>query len=207
MKDAVDRLTPLGVMVLALLEEGDMHPYEMMRLLRQRRDDRLTSITNGTLYHTVSRLERCGLLAEVGVDREGNRPERTTYTVTDAGREAVPEWVRRELGRIDRPAEFRIAVSEAHNLPRDEVIDLLRRRRAAITGEHLLHREGLQSSRERGVSEQYLLEIEREERLLETELRWLDDLIQRLDAASFPWGAEDPTRTDHHHEPRKAARL
>src|SRR5690242_7590171 len=102
MKDAVDRLTPLGLMLLGLLGEGDMHPYEMIRLLRIRRDDRLVTITNGTVYHTVARLERAGLVAEVGVDREGNRPERTTYTVTDAGARAAIEWVRRELPRTDR---------------------------------------------------------------------------------------------------------
>ena len=78
MQDAVDRLTPLGVMVLALLGEGDMHPYEMIRLMRFRRDDRLVAITNGTMYHTVGRLEKAGLVTEVGVDRDGNRPERTT---------------------------------------------------------------------------------------------------------------------------------
>ena len=47
-------------MVLALLGEGDMHPYEMIRLMRIRRDDRLVTITNGTMYHTVARLERAG---------------------------------------------------------------------------------------------------------------------------------------------------
>src|SRR3954453_2332617 len=115
MQDVVSRLTPLGVMVLAMLGEGDMHPYEMIRLMRQRRDDRLVAITNGTFYHTVGRLQRAGLLAEVGIDREGNRPERTTYAQTALGREAVGEWVRRELARIDRPAEFRIALAAAHN--------------------------------------------------------------------------------------------
>ena len=49
MKDAVARLTPLGVMVLALLREDDMHPYEMIRLMRQRHDDRIVSLTNGTM--------------------------------------------------------------------------------------------------------------------------------------------------------------
>ncbi|MBN9196812.1 MAG: helix-turn-helix transcriptional regulator, partial [Microbacterium sp.] len=72
-------------MVLALLREGDMHPYEMIRLMRQRSNDRMLTITNGTLYHTVGRLERAGLLDEVRIDRDGNRPERTTYTLTDLG--------------------------------------------------------------------------------------------------------------------------
>ena len=108
-----------------------MHPYEMIRLMRQRRDDRLVAITNGTLYHTVGRLERAGLVTEVGIDRHGNRPERTTYALT-SGRARSSEWVRRELPRIDRPGEFRIALAEAHNLDRDEVIALLRTRRAAL---------------------------------------------------------------------------
>ena len=128
-----------------------------------RRDDRLVAITNGTMYHTVGRLERAGLLAEVGVDREGNRPERTTYAVTDAGREAVAEWVRRELPRVDHPAEFRIALAEAHNLDRDEVVALLRTRRDALAAAQAEHRRGPAGRRSpRACPTQYLLELERE---------------------------------------------
>ena len=179
------KLTPLGVMVLALLREGDMHPYEMMRLMRQRRDDRLVPIQNGTFYHTVGRLERAGLLAEVGVDRDGNRPERTTYTLTDSGRDIVLDWVRRELPRIDRPAEFRVALAEAHNLPREEVLDLLGVRRAALAAALQMHTSGIADADLRGVPQQYLVELDREAALLEAELAWLDRLrrpAQRLDA-------------------------
>jgi DNA-binding PadR family transcriptional regulator len=207
-KDAVDRLTPLGLMVLALLREGDMHPYEMMRLMRQRHDDRLVSITNGTLYHTVGRLERAGLLDEVGVDRDGNRPERTTYTLTDEGRTAVDEWVRRELPRIDHPAEFRIALAEAHNLDRVEVVDLLRARRASLVREHLTHSGDRAEALERGIPEQFLIEVEREAILLETELRWIDDLIERLDRHAFAWGADELLpHSERYLTDRKAARL
>lgn len=208
MKDPVDRLTPLGLVVLALLDEGDMHPYEMMRLMRQRRDDRLVAITNGTMYHTVARLERAGLLEELGTDREGNRPERTTYRLTDAGRDAVAEWVRRELPRIDHPAEFRIALAEAHNLSSAEVVQLLKTRRVALAESHSLVREGLGDARDRGVPEQFLLEVEREENLLDVELHWLDGLIRRLDHHVFPWGAQELHRqSDQYRLHRKAARL
>ncbi|GAA1663517.1 PadR family transcriptional regulator [Microbacterium lacus] len=211
MKDAVDRLTPLGVMVLALLREGDMHPYEMMRLMRHRRDDRLVTITNGTLYHTVGRLERAGLLGEVGVDRDGNRPERTTYTLTGEGRDAVDEWVRRELPRIDRPAEFRIALAEAHNLERTVVVDLLRRRRDALSEDLSSLSAGHAGAQSRDVPEQFLLEVHRTEVLLRTDLAWLDALIERLDAHAFPWGvAEIATDSEHmknYDLDRKAARL
>lgn len=208
MTDPIERLTPLGLMVLALLDEGAMHPYEMMRLMRQRRDDRLVSITNGTMYHTVTRLERAGLLAEVGIDREGNRPERTTYALTDAGRDAVTQWVRRELPRIDRPAEFRVALAEAHNLDRDEVIHLLEERRAALIAACQELHDGHQQARAREVPEQFLLEVDREAAVLDAELSWLTGLVDRLEQHAFAWGsAELPANPERHLLDRKAARL
>lgn len=201
----MQRLTPMGVMILALLREGDMHPYEMVRLMRARRDERLLVITNGTLYHTVGRLQRAGLLDEVGIDREGNRPERTTYTLTDAGREALLIWLRQELSAIDRPSEFRIALAEAHNLERADTIVCLRARRAALDEGHGLHRDGLISARAEGAPEQVLVEFERQEVLLDAELRWIDSLIDRLEAEEFPWGPSAFDYSDRYRAQRKAA--
>lgn len=207
MRDDADRLTPLGLMVLALLREGDMHPYEMIRLMRQRHDDRLVAITNGTLYHTVGRLLRLGLLAELGVDREGNRPERTTYTLTDSGRAAVPEWVRRELPRSDRPEQFRIALSEAHNLRPDEVVDLLVARRETLAAQHRVLCDGLAKAAVREVPEVYLIEVRREAALLEADLHWLADFIVQLEHQRIDWDAGDPhVTTDRYLAQRKAAR-
>lgn len=201
----MQRLTPMGVMVLALLREGDMHPYEMVRLMRSRRDERLLSITNGTLYHTVGRLQREGLIDEVGIDREGNRPERTTYTLTDAGTDALVDWLRRELSVIDRPGEFRIALAEAHNLERADVIECLRTRRAALDEGHVMHRDGLVGARAKAVPEQVLVEFERQEVLLDAELRWIDSLIDRLEAEEFPWGPSAFEYSDRYRAQRKAA--
>jgi len=187
----VERITRLGFMILSLLREGDMHPYEMMRLMRQRHDDRFVAISNGTFYHTVGRLERLGLLVEVGVDRAGNRPERTTYALTDAGRAAVAEWVRRELPAVDRPDEFRVALAEAHNLERDEVVALLRRRRAALAAMHREHDEMATEAAEKAVPRQFLVEVERDGVLLAAEVAWLDDLITALVERAFPWGFDE----------------
>jgi len=204
-KSPVDTLTPMGVMVLALLREGDMHPYEMVRLMRSRRDERLLSITNGTLYHTVGRLQREGLIDEAGIDRDGNRPERTTYTLTDAGTDVLVDWLRRELSVIDRPAEFRIALAEAHNLERADVIESLRSRRDALDEGHVAHRDGLVDARAKAVPEQVLVEFDRQEVLLGAELRWLDSLLERLESEEFAWGPTAFENTDRYLAQRKAA--
>ncbi|MGN8026636.1 PadR family transcriptional regulator [Microbacterium sp. 22242] len=195
-------LTPLGVMVLALLREGDMHPYEMARLLRARRDDRIIPISNGTLYHTVSRLHGQGLLEEVGVDREGNRPERTTYAVTPAGTEAVREWVRRELGGTRRQTPFRVALAEAHNLERSEAIDLLTQRLALLRHELDALSEALHGANARDVHEQYLLEPLRHRLMLQADVDWLASLIHRMSSPDYAWGP-DPEHLPVHRKARQ----
>ncbi|ALJ22156.1 PadR family transcriptional regulator [Microbacterium sp. No. 7] len=191
MPDAVARLTPLGIVVLGLLREDDMHPYEMMRLIRHRRDDRLVRVSHGALYHTVARLGGAGLITEVGTERDGNRPERTTYALNEAGRAAAEAWVRRELGRIDRGTEFRVALAEAHVLPRDEVAALLRTRRDALAEQLEQLRAGLARAGARGIPYQFLVEGDRDRALLDADLRWTDGLLAALADPALPWGARE----------------
>lgn len=200
------QLTPVAIMALALLREDDMHPYEMIRLLRHRRDDRMVPLSNGTFYHTITRLQRAGYIDEVGIDREGNRPERTTYTLLPAGADAVQGWLRAELPRIDRPTEFRVALAEAHNLERDEVIALLRERAVLLAAEYETHRDGLQAAREQRVADQYLLEVERQELLLETESRWLEATINRLSDPQLTWGEDQMPPSEAYRSQREKAR-
>ena len=102
MSSSVTPLTPLTLAALALLAERPMHPYEMYQLSMQRRDHRLVKIKPGTLYHAVRRLAESGLVAVVSTEREGNRPERTTYEITDAGRDQLQSSVALMLAQVAR---------------------------------------------------------------------------------------------------------
>ena len=204
---AADRLTPLGVMVLSMLREDAMHPYEMIRLMRLRRDDRILSLTNGTFYHTVARLERAGLIASTGVDRDGNRPERTTYALTPAGSGAATAWVRRELVRTGRPTEFRVALAEAHDLARDEVIALLEGRRDLLRADAAELTLALAEARATGLPDQYLVEADRESALAAADLAWLDAFLGRLRDPDTIWGEHAGGKTSARYlAQRKAAR-
>lgn len=192
MTDAATRaLTPLAIVVLGLLRERPMHPYEMLRLMQQRRDDRLVGGSRGTLYHTVDRLERHGLITEAGVGREGNRPERTTYAISDAGAALADAWVRDNLARIDRILEFRVALSEAHVLPRADVIALLTARAAALRDHRGDVQATLASAHEREVPFQFLVELERELMMLDTDIRWVHGILTRLEDSALPWGPHE----------------
>src|SRR3954454_13480761 len=76
-------LTPLALAVLSLLNTEPMHPYEMRQRIRDYGIDHAVKVAPGSLYHTVERLAGQGLIEPVETTREGRRPERTVYAITE----------------------------------------------------------------------------------------------------------------------------
>src|SRR6266699_1315191 len=87
----------LALAVLSYLTQGPMHPYELGRTLRDHGDERSIKFNHGSLYLAVQQLARAGFVAAQATSRAGQRPERTVYAITDAGRAELRDWLR-ELG-------------------------------------------------------------------------------------------------------------
>jgi len=85
--------TPVALSVLNLLNERPMHPYEMRTRMRERGHDRAFRIRESSVYDTVARLAERGFIEPVDVNREGRRPERTVYAITEAGRDELLVWM------------------------------------------------------------------------------------------------------------------
>src|SRR5690242_15903931 len=107
------RRSPLALAILALLYEEPMHPYRMQQLIKEREKDDVVNVRQrASLYQTIDRLLRDGLIAIQETARSENRPERTVYRLTEMGREAVFTWVREMLATPAREyPEFPAAVS------------------------------------------------------------------------------------------------
>jgi DNA-binding PadR family transcriptional regulator len=117
---------PLALAVLTLLDERPMHPYEMSTTLRERHKEESIKLNYGSLYSVVTSLEKYGLISVQETVREGNRPERTIYAITEAGKVKMDDWL---SGLISTPAReftgFEAALSLMGALPPDQVIRLL----------------------------------------------------------------------------------
>lgn len=86
--------------LLGLLAGGAKHGYELKRA----HDDRMPRarpLAFGQVYSTLGRLERDGLVEPVGQDQAGG-PERTSYRLTDPGRERLAEW----LAEVEPPMPY-----------------------------------------------------------------------------------------------------
>lgn len=83
------------LLVLGLLKLQDMHGYQLSDLI-DKRLSYLTNLKKPTLYHLLSKLENEGLVTKT-VSREGNRPERFTYTLTHSGEAKFTELLQANL--------------------------------------------------------------------------------------------------------------
>lgn len=181
-------LTPLATSMLAMLCERPMHPYEMYREMVRRHEDRTVKIRPGSLYHTMDRLSAAELVVATGTDREGARPERTTYAITDAGRAAMAGWVRSVLTEpVKEYPRLPVALGEAHNLPRTEVIELVRARIAHLEAELAADEALVAEAYAHGVLEAHLLDADFMMETTRAELGWLRRLADRLEHKELSW--------------------
>ena len=84
---------PLALAVLALLVEGPTHPYDMARTLKYRHKEESIKLNYGSLYTVVEQLVRAGFVVAGDPVREAARPERTVYSLTEAGRAELYDWM------------------------------------------------------------------------------------------------------------------
>jgi DNA-binding PadR family transcriptional regulator len=181
-------LTPLGISALSLLVEEPMHPYEMYQLLMARHEDRLVKVRPGTLYHAVGRLEERGLVETAGTDREGNRPERTTYRITPSGREALTARLQDLLAEpVNEYPSFPLAVAEAYNLPAALVVELLDRRLVLLQEQLEFLQRGEAAVLKKDVARKYWIDLEYQQTMLRSEMGWIRSLQDQLRSGELPW--------------------
>jgi DNA-binding PadR family transcriptional regulator len=125
---------PLALAVLALLFERPMHPYEMAATLKQRKKGESIKLRYGTLYTVIDLLVKRGLIAARETSREGRRPERTVYALTQPGGDALRSWMQDLLrDPVNDYTQFEAGLSLLAVLPPDEAVMLLRQRALSLS--------------------------------------------------------------------------
>ncbi|WP_131742395.1 PadR family transcriptional regulator [Actinomadura roseirufa] len=172
----------LGLAVLSTVTIKPMHPYEMASLMRDRAKDRDMPIKWGSLYTVVRNLEKHGFLAVEGSGREGARPERTVYRITDAGREELADWVRELIEVPEREyPRFEAGLSTLGALGPDETAELLRRRLGTMEREIAEQREVLAGLADGAdMPRIFLVELEYDLAMRQAEAEWVRGLLGEL---------------------------
>jgi DNA-binding PadR family transcriptional regulator len=181
-------LTPLALAILELLTERAMHPYEMQQLIRERHTDQVVKVRAGSLYHTVERLRHAGLIEAVETGREGRRPERTVYEITETGRDQFHANLR-ELVRTPETEYplFGVAVEMLGKLGRSEAKDLLVRRAVQLEARLAGGEQVLASLAKNGLPRIYTIDTEYLMAMCRAELAWVRQLVDDIGTDDLPW--------------------
>src|ERR687883_2122636 len=135
---------------MALLFERPMHPYEMVSTLRERGKHESVRFKYSSLYSVVEALQREGLIVGLETRREGRRPERTVYGLTEAGRAEFLTWLRELLREpVKEYTQFAAGLSFLPALPPVEATALLNERARLLQDEVQERRSHLDDAMER----------------------------------------------------------
>ncbi|MFF7728186.1 PadR family transcriptional regulator [Streptomyces sp. NPDC008001] len=164
----------IGHTLLALLESGPRHGYDLKRAFDSRfGQDR--PLHYGQVYATMSRLLKNGLVEVDGIEH-GDGPERKRYAITDAGITDVARW----LAEPEKPEPYLQSV-----LYTKVVVALLTGRDAdaLLDAQRTEHLRLMRELTRRKVSGDLADQLICDHALfhLEADLRWLEITAARLD--------------------------
>lgn len=177
----------LALAVLSSLVQRPMHPYEIATALRSWGKDQDMEIKWGSLYTVVRNMEKHGFIEAVESVREGRRPERTVYRITQAGGAELVDWARELISTPMREyPRFRAGLSVLAALPPDEAVDLLRQRLARLDENITAVRDAFAHHTHQQVPRLFLVELEYDRAVQEAEATWIRGLLDELTAGTYP---------------------
>jgi DNA-binding PadR family transcriptional regulator len=211
----------LELAILGLLESRAMHGYEIRKRLRDELGQ-VSSVSFGSLYPALSRLERSGAVAaeedagqaapvpmtgSLSGERAALRARRSStalgrrsrkvYRITEEGRRQFAELLAGDrAGAADDARSFGLRLAFARYLPPHARLRLLERRRAQLV-QRLT--ETQRTPAEAGARLDRYARALREHTAESTErdIAWLDRLIE-AERASRPGDREQAGRREHH---------
>jgi DNA-binding PadR family transcriptional regulator len=183
--------SPLALAVLALLAEEPMHPYRIQQLIKERGMEEVINVRQRTsIYQTIERLLRDGLIAVRETSREAGRPDRTVYEATEAGKTVLREWLRTMLAvPLQEYPEFPAALSFLAMLDVEDVQRQLQERVIALEEELGRIDAALQFMKDE-LPRLFMLEIEYKRAVTKAELEWVRLILGDLRSGKLNWNEE-----------------
>ncbi|GII53558.1 PadR family transcriptional regulator [Planotetraspora thailandica] len=174
--------------LLSLVGEAPMHAYRMQQLIKERHKDDVVNVAQrNSVYQTIDRLLRDGLIAVLETSREENRPERTVYELTGAGRETLLQWMRVMLSTPAREfPEFPAALAFLPVLPPAEARAALEERLTAVEA-RVSALEAELGGAAKFLPRVFLVETDYQVAVLRAEAEYVRGLIEDLRTEQVTW--------------------
>jgi DNA-binding PadR family transcriptional regulator len=166
------------LLLLGLLRQSGMHGYKIIEFIE--RDLILcTDLKKPTAYFLLDKMAQNGFVSWTE-ERDGNRPPRRIYQITTEGEVQFQKLLRLGLVHYEQ-IKFAgdIALAFAGELSQAEIIELLERRRKDLLA---IVEETRLTPVHPGLAQ---LVVDHQRIHLESELRWMDELLERISSNSI----------------------
>lgn len=182
------------MVLLALLAEEPMHAYRMQRLIKTRRKDDVVNVArSNSVYQSIERLLRDGLIEVHEKLAAETGPARIVYALTDTGRATLERWMDAALATPAREfPEFRAVLALVAITSPRLVADRLAERAAALEATlEVAEREEELSRTEWHMPRVLMLEHEHLIAVTRAELGWVRGVVADLRSGALDWDTEE----------------
>lgn len=169
-----------------------MHAYRMHELIKLRGKGSVVNVgQRNSVYQTIERLLRTGMIHVLETSRQEGRPERVVYAITEPGRETLRAWVAGMLAEpVNEFPEFPAALATIAALSQDEAKQQLERRIVALEQELVALVTAAGEALALGVPRLFLIEDEYKRAVMTAEIAWIRSLIGDFESATIAWSEE-----------------
>lgn len=127
-------MTDAEVAILGLVHEQERYGYEIEEVIEERGMREWTAIGFSSIYYTLKKLEREGLVRS-RLEEGGRGAARRVYQVTEKGRAQLRAETLARLSELrPSPSPFLLGIANAPGLPLEEVIAALEAYRQELMG-------------------------------------------------------------------------
>jgi len=174
-------MTSIRLVILGILNRYPMHGYEIKHIIEEHMGD-WTDIKFGSIYFALSKLAEDGSIEVTEQTREGNRPSRTVYQITDKGHHEFSRLLK-ELWSKDEGTlyDFDIGIFFMKSLSKSEVekylIDRIEKMQQKLS---FLEQHRAEQESDPQIPPQGMAIIQHSQLHLRAELTWLKDLKKEL---------------------------
>jgi len=163
-----------------------MHPYEVAQTLRSRAKHESIRLNYGSLYGVVDLLEQRGFITARETVRDGRRPERTVYEITETGARELTDWLTDLVATPEKEyLQFEAALSLLPVLPPDVAAQVLRERMTKLEIRLAQMRGAQQAALDAGLPRLFEIETEYVEALARTELEFVARLVKDIESGEL----------------------
>jgi len=171
-----------------------MHPYEMQQRIREWHKDEFLDLKRGSLYHAIDRLHRQGAIEPVETTRQGRRPERTVYRLSEAGEQEMLSWLQEMLARpLQEPTRFFAALSFLSHLT-PETVQVQLRQRATLLEAEIAELNAVLKTMVPRIGRLVLIEVEYGRAMRQAELAWVQSFEKELRTGRLCWDPQELLR-------------